>query len=209
MVFSQGPDAEGNVYLMDQQLNNVTVVSPRGEVLRRLFREGDGPGEIRTPQGIAVLAANQGFSMLAGCTARSSVLLVAGMYQVPSDDKQTRTSYVAKINPEDGSEFLRYRVHDTVLDFGKAELIEREMVAPCYTYALGPDQRVYFARDWRQYAIEVLPPDWTLERVITREFEPLQRTGRERDRINELFEVQAACEGNPAWGILAQIDSKY
>jgi hypothetical protein len=43
-------DVEGNVYLLDQQLNHATVVSPEGEILRELGREGDGPGEVRTPQ---------------------------------------------------------------------------------------------------------------------------------------------------------------
>lgn len=219
-------DAAGNVYLMDQQLNTVTVISPAGEVLRQLFRVGDGPGEVRTPQGIAVLpdgrvalaqqfpgkfilvdalgvpadeltvvggtAANQGFTAVAGCTARGGTLLAAGMFQVPADGRQSRTSYVAKIDLVDGSEERRYRVHETVLDFTKAELIEREMVAPCYTYALGPDGRVYFARDWREYAVEVLAADGGLERVITRDFTPLPRSRQERDRINELFEVQAA-----------------
>jgi hypothetical protein len=219
-------DTEGRVYLMDQQLNTVTVVSPTGEVLRQIFREGDGPGEIRTPQGIALLSdgrvalaqqfpgkfimvdsigdpagvitviggktANEGFTALAGCSARNGNLVVSGMFQLPADNKQSRTSYVASINPVDGTEVLRYRVHDTVLDFGKAVLIEREMVAPCYTHAQGPDGRMYFARDWREYAIEVLSPDGTLEKVITRNFEPRQRTQQEKDRINELFEVQAA-----------------
>jgi len=218
-------DPAGHVYLMDQQLNTVTVVSPEGTVLRQLFREGDGPGEIRTPQGIAVLpdgrvalaqqfpgkfimvdaagdpagsmtlvggkAANEGFTVLAGCRARGEVLLASGMFQVPAEGRQTRTSYVAKINLADGTETQRYRVHDTVLDFTKAELIEREMVAPCYTHALGPDGRIYVTRDWREYAIEVLAPDGTLEKVMTREFHPLKRTKQERDRINELFQVQA------------------
>jgi len=218
-------DTDGNVELMDQQLNTVTVVSATGQVIRQLFREGDGPGEIRTPQGIAVLpdgrvalaqqfpgkfimvdlqnepvgsltivggeAANQGFTAMAGCNARADVLLAAGMFQVPAQDKMTRTSYIAKINLVDGTEELRYRVHDTILDFGKAELIEREMIAPCYTHALGPDGYLYFARDWREYAIEVVTPDGTLKHVITRKFTTLQRTEKEKDRVNELFEVQA------------------
>ncbi len=226
LMVNAAVDDAGNVYLMDQQLNTVTVVSPGGRVLRQLFQEGDGPGEVRTPQGIAVLPdgrvalaqqfpgkfimvdaqgdpagsitviggknANEGFTAVAGCTARDGKLLAAGMFQLPAEDKQTRTSYVAGIDLDSGAELLRYRVHDTVLDFGKAVLVEREMLAPCYTYAQGPDGRVYFARNWREYAIEVLSPDGVLERVITRDFEPLPRTKQERDRIDELFEVQAS-----------------
>lgn len=48
-------DADGNVYLLDQQLNQVTVVAPDGSVRGTLFREGDGPGEVRTPQDMMFL----------------------------------------------------------------------------------------------------------------------------------------------------------
>lgn len=48
-------DALGNVYLMDQQLCQVTVVSPEGEVTAVLGRQGEGPGEVRTPQGMALM----------------------------------------------------------------------------------------------------------------------------------------------------------
>jgi hypothetical protein len=218
-------DEEGNVYLMDQQLSTVTVVSPAGEVLRTLFREGEGPGETSTPHGIALLPdgtvalaeqfpgklvrvdrdnnpapsitlvggkeANVGFTMMAGCSYRAGTLIAAGMYQVPSQGKQSRVSYLAKIDPETGEELLRYRVHETVLDFQKAHLVEREMIAPCYTHAIGPDARLYCARDWREYAVEVLSPEGRLERVITREFKGLERDKMELDRINALFEVQA------------------
>lgn len=219
-------DSAGNVYLMDQQLNQVTVVSPQGEVLRQLFREGEGPGEIRTPQGIAVLqdgrvglvqqfpgklilvdaqgdpagaltfagggAGKQGYTMAAGCTARAGTFLLAGMHQVPEGETILRTSYLAAIQLADGSERIRYRSHLTVLDPRKAHFSEREMFAPCYTHALGSDGRVYCARDWREYAIEVLSPGGALERVITRDFAPLARDQRAKDRMNELFRVQAA-----------------
>ena len=48
-------DAEGNVYLLDQQLSRVTVVSPDGEYLAELGGEGDGPGECRTPQTLTMM----------------------------------------------------------------------------------------------------------------------------------------------------------
>ena len=48
-------DADGNVYLLDQQLNHATVVSPDGEILREIGREGEGPGEVRTPQDIVMM----------------------------------------------------------------------------------------------------------------------------------------------------------
>jgi len=43
-----GPD--GNIYLLDAQLNEVKVLSPEGELLRSIGREGEGPGEFRNAQ---------------------------------------------------------------------------------------------------------------------------------------------------------------
>jgi hypothetical protein len=48
-------DAEGNIYLLDAQLCEIPVYSPRGEHLRTLSREGDGPGEIRRPVDMRLL----------------------------------------------------------------------------------------------------------------------------------------------------------
>ncbi|MBC8426392.1 hypothetical protein H8E07_19925 [bacterium] len=42
-------DENDNIYLLDQQLSEITVLSPEGERLGTLSREGDGPGETRRP----------------------------------------------------------------------------------------------------------------------------------------------------------------
>ncbi|MCK4414504.1 MAG: hypothetical protein KAY32_13270 [Candidatus Eisenbacteria sp.] len=42
-------DAAGNVYLLDTQLSEVRAFSPTGEELATLSREGEGPGEVRSP----------------------------------------------------------------------------------------------------------------------------------------------------------------
>jgi sugar lactone lactonase YvrE len=48
-------DERGNVYLLDRQLSQVVVVGPDGAFLGTLSREGDGPGEVRRPNGIVLL----------------------------------------------------------------------------------------------------------------------------------------------------------
>lgn len=45
-------DDEGNVLLVDRQLARVLVISPAGELLGTLGREGDGPGEMRRPESV-------------------------------------------------------------------------------------------------------------------------------------------------------------
>jgi hypothetical protein len=48
-----GPD--GNVYLIDRQLSQVLVISPAGELVTTLGRQGQGPGELNNPHGLLLL----------------------------------------------------------------------------------------------------------------------------------------------------------
>jgi hypothetical protein len=48
-------DAEGNVYVLDQQLSQVEVFAADGAHLRTLSREGEGPGEVRRPEDMLFL----------------------------------------------------------------------------------------------------------------------------------------------------------
>ncbi len=48
-------DPQGNVYLLDNQLNHVEVISPAGEHVATLGREGDGPGEVRVARDVVFL----------------------------------------------------------------------------------------------------------------------------------------------------------
>jgi hypothetical protein len=47
---------DGSVYVLDNQLCHVVVISSDGEHLRDISREGDGPGELRQPTGLVMLA---------------------------------------------------------------------------------------------------------------------------------------------------------
>ena len=48
-------DAEGNFYLPDWQQHTIWVTDPQGKLLRRIGREGSGPGELSRPRSISVL----------------------------------------------------------------------------------------------------------------------------------------------------------
>ncbi len=48
-------DAAGNVYVLDNQLSEIVMLSPEGEFLRTLGREGEGPGEFQRPNGLVIL----------------------------------------------------------------------------------------------------------------------------------------------------------
>jgi hypothetical protein len=49
-----GFDADGNLYIFDDQVAEITVVSPTGEFLRKFGGRGDGPGEIGQPLAMTV-----------------------------------------------------------------------------------------------------------------------------------------------------------
>lgn len=49
----QGPD--GQIYVLDVQLCQVNVFDDSGNLVRTLFHEGDGPGEIRQPRDLVLL----------------------------------------------------------------------------------------------------------------------------------------------------------
>lgn len=59
LIFGRVIDAkmhpDGTVYVLDNQLCHVVVLSPEGEHLGYLSREGDGPGELRQPSGLVLL----------------------------------------------------------------------------------------------------------------------------------------------------------
>ncbi len=55
LIADVAADAAGNVYVLDNQLCQVRVFSPRGEHLRDLSRQGEGPGEIQQPAGLVML----------------------------------------------------------------------------------------------------------------------------------------------------------
>ena len=59
MFFGRVPrvdtDRQGNIYILDAQLCQVHIYSPAGDLLRTVFREGDGPGEVRGPRDMLLM----------------------------------------------------------------------------------------------------------------------------------------------------------
>lgn len=51
-------DGDGRYYLTDWQLNAVWICDPEGKLVRRIGREGSGPGELQMPGGAAVFEDN-------------------------------------------------------------------------------------------------------------------------------------------------------
>ena len=54
-VRTVGFDGAGQLYIFDNVADRITVMSPNGEFVRAFGRPGDGPGEFRSPDGLAVM----------------------------------------------------------------------------------------------------------------------------------------------------------
>lgn len=54
-----GFDGDGNLYLLDRQASRVTVVDSTGALVRSFGRQGNGPGELASPMGMAVFPDGQ------------------------------------------------------------------------------------------------------------------------------------------------------
>jgi len=55
MIFDAVVGPDDNVYLIDRQLSQVLVISPEGELVTTLGRQGEGPGELNQPHGLLLL----------------------------------------------------------------------------------------------------------------------------------------------------------
>ncbi len=55
VIFDAVVGTDGNVYLIDRQLSQVLVISPEGELVTTLGRQGEGPGELNQPHGMFLL----------------------------------------------------------------------------------------------------------------------------------------------------------
>jgi hypothetical protein len=73
-------DGTGNLHIFDPQNFRVVVVSPTGQFIREIGKQGEGPGEIRSAAGFAVL--RDGTVVIADLQARSFLIFDnKGVYQ--------------------------------------------------------------------------------------------------------------------------------
>ncbi|MFH2051794.1 MAG: 6-bladed beta-propeller [bacterium] len=66
-------DADGNTYLLDRQLSQVLVISPEGEWIDTLGRQGEGPGELNRPHGLILMDSGQ-IAVIQGFPGRITLL---------------------------------------------------------------------------------------------------------------------------------------
>lgn len=221
-------DPEGNVYVLDSQTCQVYVYSPDGELLRTLFREGEGPGEVRRPRDMVLMGDGRvgliqefpgaisyvhadgtpagkiqltgpegGTVSLTACDASGDVLLFTGNHdrEGARPEIRNRVNVLERYDP-DGHLQTRYAETHAVYDFADFRFVESEHLPVFwFTFAAAADGRVYLADAHDKYAVTVCAPDGTPQRIIERDYEPLDRTAGEHRRL-ELM-ILSAFAGAP------------
>lgn len=205
MILKALSDEDGNVYLLDMQLAQVFVFGPDGQELGTLSREGDGPGEVRQPTDMiwmpdGTLGIVQSFpgrvikvtkddqpagifktgaegAIIALVEARSGGgNTVLGVVDVElGQGGQDRHIFIGSFDDE-GNELCRYTGFDVHWDFSNLVLKERNQYFVMYgRWDILPDGRVIAPPDRYAYAFDIFAKDGTVERSVSREFEPYRR----------------------------------
>lgn len=206
-------DPSGNVYLLDQQLNEVRIFGPDGGYLRTVGREGEGPGEFRNaadltllPDGrIAVLQRMPGKILLLSPTGepagdlptpegtgggflRFEQARVVGDGVVLSATEMERTDTGANLTQRILRADLQGQVTATYLENREtrnfaSRVFDEKASNFRRVWDVGADGRVFYAPDFDAYTIQVWRADGSIERVIHRTFEPRKRTSDEMARV--------------------------
>ena len=198
----------GESYLLDSQINTVHIMAPDGAYVGSIGREGEGPGEFRSPCAVIVLPDGT-LCVLQSAPARAVLITVegdaAGDHPLPKG--------------QDGSPFYLGggAIGDGALVLCASEFIQAETsfsfetsfikvdVAGAVTatywsllrtadianveldekadddprWTVGADGWLYLSDQWDAYAISVFNGGGSLEHIIDRDYEPRKRSDRE------------------------------
>ena len=208
LIVGVAVDGDGNVYLLDSQINVVHVFSPEGEFLREIGREGEGPGEFRRPEDL-FLTGQGNIAVMQGMPGKIVQLSPAGdplgNYPLPRQDDggmmmltggapagdQVVLSTQDFVQGDGGFSVIRKLVRvnseGRVTATYKESTSETDMANFDYDerrdaqmlFAASSDGRVFVHDGWDEYRINAFDPGGALERVIEREYEPRKRSEEE------------------------------
>jgi len=213
-------DDDGNVYLLDSQLSEVHVFDADGEFVGTLSREGDGPGEVRqpfdmlwmpdgtlglvqsfpgkiiqvnldgTPAGDYRIGAEGAIIAVVEADCGGDNLVLGGLEVEITQGGQIRHMFVAGYDAE-GAEVGRYVSYDVTWDFSDMVMREREQYGVLFNHwDVTSDGRVITAADPEAYELKFHAVDGTLERIVTREYETLERDDEAAALIRSALEAQ-------------------
>ncbi len=206
---------DNNVYLLDQQMHEVVVFTMQGEFVRRIGRDGEGPGEFRNPLALFKLPDGN-VGVLQPAPARVVMLtpdgIPAGDFPLPEKDG----SHGFVVGGAHTPEGLVLSVHQMLRNDGGmslnkalvgvdksgqqvAQYIERKQeirggvimmdssVEP--VWAVGETSgRVYINDQRDEYQIKVFDPTGNLLHVIHREYDRPKRGKKEMAELTEQYQ---------------------
>jgi len=180
VIFGRIVDVErhpnGEVYILDNQMCHVVVISDNGEHLRDLSRQGDGPGELRQPMGLVflpddILGIGMGFP--------GKILSV--------------TDYQA-------DNFNRILEKTTPMDPTGLRFVEADAYYIDRSWVLGPQGKIYAPMKRDSYEVSVFDKTGKLLGEFGRQNNPRKRTQDDKDDVNPLINVAGRPEGRD-WDI--------
>jgi hypothetical protein len=211
-------DADGNAYLLDSQLNQISIFSPTGEFVDVLGREGEGPGEFRNANGfyrlpngnwgIMQLAPGRiaqlspegepmsdyplpsadagGFIVLRNGNASDDYVFLTMQKNQPGEGKFSMAISLVAIDDE-GNVVSEYHADTRELVFADPVIDENVWDTFDRRWAPMADGRVFAVLTNSDYTIKVWNPDGTVDRIIEREYTPLERTAEEIEEVKEIY----------------------
>ena len=211
-------DAAGNIYVLDYQLCEVQVFTPDGELLKTTSRKGEGPGEVVDPMDMlwmpdgnlgivqsfpgrivqidtqdnpaGILKVGGAGAFMALTEARSGGgNLVMGVLDIQFDEAgQNRQFYLGSFDTE-ANELARYGGFDFHWRYPDVVLRERENLYWTFgSWDVGADGRVVTAPHFDEYVFHVYSADGTLERIVSRDFDPCPRDAHDKALITGILD---------------------
>lgn len=204
-IFSQvrGIDADesGRIYILDFNESHVYIFDSDGTYIKTFGRKGQGPGELDMPMTIKIIDRNKvavgNFSKgmifydLEGNFIREINTVKSGARGVEIDSDYNL--YGVLIVPEEEDprfEFIKFDLEmNRLCSFGSSPLptARKEGFNPfggALRYAIRRDNFV-ISGDPQTYEINVYGPSGNLIRKISKEYDPVEITQEEKDRVME------------------------
>lgn len=204
----------GDILLLDDQLCQVLVFSPDGELRGTLGREGDGPGEFRQPRVLQVLDDGR-LAVQTGWPSRLVMLDGQGapagqwaprvpgwLYQIrPTpdgwvasgqlevEDRREATRMVSEHFlawfDDDGERQRDYLATESVRVFEPQTHDERQPYFPAVAWDTTTDGLLVWSAARDAYRLEYHDLDGKLQKVVERDLAPYRRTDADRQEIRD------------------------
>ena len=218
VIMQIATDNQGNIYLLDSQLHQVNIYTADGEFIRAIGREGEGPGEFRRP-GNMMIMQNGNVAVVQAMPGKIVLLSPEGdpigNQQVPGGDdtqffmgcRRSGDGFVLgvtafsrgedgfknifkmiRVSPE-GEQTAHYFGMENKRDFANLVFDEKDMNGFTMQWDVGTDGRVYAARSFDEYKVDVWKADGTPDRSILRAYKSRERSPAEMDKASNSFRV--------------------